>query len=97
MATVTSAPMSPAPVATQSFSRFPALQCMNTQSVVVLFGQTYPCDPSCWYKQYFNGILPTEIGLLTSLTVLWLSFNTFNGILPTKIGLLTSLTDLYLG
>jgi len=38
-----------------------------------------------------TGSLPPDIGLLTSLSYLDLSFKTFNGTLPTEIGLLSSL------
>ena len=41
-----------------------------------------------------DGSLPPEIGLLTSLTDLYLSDSSFTGTLPTEIGLLTSLNNL---
>lgn len=40
--------------------------------------------------------IPTEIGLMTSLTTLWVSDNSFKGQIPSTIGLLTSLTKLVL-
>ena len=43
-----------------------------------------------------TGKIPTEVGLLSSLTFLSLGPNRLTGKLPTEIGLLTSLTDLRL-
>ena len=43
-------------------------------------------------SQLFGSLTP-EIGLLTSLTGLFLSFNTLTGTLPTEIGLLTKLKN----
>ena len=43
-----------------------------------------------------TGKIPTELGLLSSLTFLSLGPNRLTGTLPTEIGLLTSLTDLRL-
>ncbi|KMZ66582.1 pangloss1 [Zostera marina] len=41
-----------------------------------------------------QGYLPSELGLLTSLQVLHLSYNNLSGVIPTQIRTLASLTDL---
>ena len=38
-----------------------------------------------------GGLLPTELGLMTALTYLGLSYNTFSSEIPTEIGNMTSL------
>jgi len=50
------------------------------------------------YENTLSGTLPTQIGLLTSLSgYLSLGFNTISGTLPTQLALLTNLRALYLG
>ncbi|CAN1308120.1 Protein NSP-INTERACTING KINASE 2 [Linum perenne] len=46
--------------------------------------------------KYLSGHIPPDIGQLTSLTGLYLHFNTLNGGIPPEISQLTNLTDLYL-
>ena len=43
-----------------------------------------------------QGTIPTELGLLTSLQVLYVYDNSLQGTIPTEFGLLTSLQDLIL-
>lgn len=44
-----------------------------------------------------TGVLPTELGLLTSLEYLLLSHNEFSGQIPTELGAITSLKEVQLG
>lgn len=48
-------------------------------------------------ENLFSGSLPSEVGLLTSLTRLGLNGNVLTGSLPSELGLLTSLFELRLG
>jgi hypothetical protein len=41
-----------------------------------------------------TGTLPSELGLLTALTKLYLFDNALSGALPTELGLLTALVEL---
>ena len=43
-----------------------------------------------------TGTLPSELGLLTALTKLYLVDNALSGVLPTELGLLTALVELIL-
>ena len=43
-----------------------------------------------------NGPIPPELGQLTDLTTLWLSFNRFSGPIPPELGRLAQLRDLQL-
>jgi hypothetical protein len=40
-----------------------------------------------------SGTLPTELGLLTRLEILWLFENSFTGTLPSELGLLTNIKE----
>jgi hypothetical protein len=48
------------------------------------------------YLNDLTGTLPTELGLLTGLEYVDLSFNQFTGTLPTELGNLSNLSELYL-
>ncbi|WOG88515.1 hypothetical protein DCAR_0207750 [Daucus carota subsp. sativus] len=60
------------------------------------------CDPSgqvvniSLQGKGLNGQIPPEIGLLKSLSGLFLHFNELNGVVPKEIANLTELSDLYL-
>ena len=41
-----------------------------------------------------NGTIPTELGMLTKLRLLWLWHNDFSGKIPSELGKLTNLTKL---
>jgi hypothetical protein len=42
-----------------------------------------------------SGTLPTELGLLSNLNVLWLDNNPMSGTIPTHFGRLSNLADMY--
>ena len=48
------------------------------------------------YNSKLSGTIPTELGLLSSLYYIRLSYNKLNGTIPTQLGLLTNLETLYL-
>lgn len=45
-----------------------------------------------YQSQFSEGAVPSELGLMTTLTSLDITSNTFSGTLPTELGLLTRLT-----
>ena len=52
------------------------------------------------FQAYFNrisGFIPTEIGRLTGLQTLALSYNNISGTIPSQLGMLAGLTQIYLG
>ena len=71
------------------------------QKLNILFGNnkfhSIENDTYIYATDYFGTSIPTEIGLLTSLTYLNFFLNDLTGTIPTEVGLLTSLIGLGVG
>ena len=48
------------------------------------------------YNNDLTGVIPTELGLLSNLSVLGLEFNQLSGTISTELGLMSNLSALYL-
>ena len=72
--------------------------CICNGGAVVLWGVCYASDITFLDLGNFGltGSIPPEIGNLTNLTQLYLSYNQLTGEIPPEIGNLTNLTTLYL-
>jgi hypothetical protein len=71
----------------------------NTPTEVTLWGVVYSVEDTDTLFLYVNqltGVIPPEIGYLTNLTYLGLSYNQLTGSIPSEIGNLTNLTFLRL-
>ena len=67
--------------------------CFISQTIRVDVGPRRGADREMGGSS-LTGTLPSELGLLTALTKLYLFNNALSGVLPTELGLLTALTEM---